>query len=94
MKLHQGYAASFFSSIHEIRQYLRQKPVDAMGMRRFTRLTNAFSKKIENLEAAIALDFMHYNYVRRHMSLRVTPAMAAGLTRKLWTIGDIVDLIV
>lgn len=64
-----------------------------MRMRRFTRLTNAFSKKLANLEAAVALHFQHYNFVRRHQSLRVTPAMAAGVNRRLWSIEDIVDLI-
>ena len=62
-----------------------------MGMRRFTRLTNAFSKKVENLEHAVSLHFMYYNFVRIHKSLRVTPAMAAGVTDKLWEIEDIVD---
>jgi hypothetical protein len=55
-----------------------------MGMRRFTRLTNAFSKKIENHTAAIALHMMHYNFVRIHQTLKVTPAMAAGVTNRLW----------
>jgi hypothetical protein len=64
-----------------------------MGMRRFTRLTNAFSKKIQNHEHAIALYFMHYNYVRIHKTLRVTPAMEAGVTDRLWEIEDIVALI-
>ena len=64
-----------------------------MSMRRFTRLTNAFSKKVENHAHAIALHFMHYNFVRIHQSLRVTPAMAAGLTDRLWEIADIVGLL-
>jgi hypothetical protein len=55
-----------------------------MQMRRFTRLTNAFSKKLANLKAACALHFAHYNFVRVHSSLRVTPAMAAGLTTEVW----------
>lgn len=55
-----------------------------MQMRRFTRLTNAFSKKLENLKAAVALHFAHYNFCRVHSSLRVTPAMAAGLTVEVW----------
>ena len=71
----------------------RQNLTMRMRMRRFTRLTNAFSKKIENHGHAIALHFMHYNFVRRHQTLRVTPAMAAGLTRKLWTLEDIIDLL-
>ena len=51
-----------------------------MSMRRFTRLTNAFSKKLENLQAAVALHFAHYNLVRLHKRLRIIPAMAAGVT--------------
>ena len=64
-----------------------------MGMRRFTRLTNAFSKKVENLECAVALHFMYYNFSRIHRTLKVTPAMAAGVTNKLWEIKDIVSLL-
>lgn len=64
-----------------------------MGMRRFTRLTNAFSKKIENHTAAVALHMMHYNFVRIHQTLRTTPAMAAGVTNRLWEIADIVALL-
>lgn len=64
-----------------------------MGQRRFTRLTNAFSKKVENLEHAVALHVMHYNFVRIHQTLRVTPAMAAGVTDRLWSLDDLVALI-
>jgi IS1 family transposase len=64
-----------------------------MGMRRFTRLTNAFSKKLENHCAAIALYFMHYNFARVHMTTKQTPAQAAGVTDKKWSIGDIVRLL-
>ena len=64
-----------------------------MQMRRFTRLTNAFSKKIENHVAALALHYMHYNFVRIHQTLRVTPAMAAGLTDRVWGIEDLVALL-
>lgn len=64
-----------------------------MGNRRFTRLTNAFSKKIENHQYAMALYFMHYNFIRIHQTLRVTPAMAAGVTNKLWDYKDIIDLL-
>src|SRR5829696_3649159 len=71
----------------------RQNLSMRMGMRRFTRLTNAFSKKIQNHEHAIALYFMHYNFVRIHKTLRVTPAMEAGVTDRLWEIEDIVGLI-
>jgi hypothetical protein len=61
--------------------------------RRFTRLTNAFSKKLENHVAAIALHCMYYNFVRVHQTLRVTPAMAAGVTDRLWSIADLVNLL-
>lgn len=69
----------------------RQNLTIRMGMRRFTRLTNGFSKKIENLKAAVAVHFAYYNFVRVHKTLRVTPAMAAGVTPRLWTIGDLLD---
>ncbi len=64
-----------------------------MSMRRFTRLTNAFSKKIENHCHAIALHFVHYNFVRIHKSLRVTPAMQAGIMKRFMTIEEIVRLV-
>jgi IS1 transposase. len=71
----------------------RQNLTMRMSMRRFTRLTNAFCKKVENHAAAVALHFMHYNFVRIHQTLRVTPAMAAGVTDHVWEIGEIVDLL-
>jgi IS1 family transposase len=71
----------------------RQNLTMRMSMRRFTRLTNAFSKKVENLEAAVALHFMHYNFARVHQSLRVTPAMEAGISDHVWTIAEIVALL-
>ncbi len=64
-----------------------------MSVRRFTRLTNAFSKKIENHPSSVALHFMYYNFFRIHSSLRVTPAMAAGVTDRLWGVEDIVRLV-
>jgi hypothetical protein len=66
-----------------------------MGMRRFTRLTNGFSKKVENLAAAVALHFMYYNFARPHKSLGklTTPAMAAGLTDHVWTCEEIAALL-
>jgi IS1 family transposase len=64
-----------------------------MHMRRFTRLTNAFSKKVENHAHMVALHFMYYNFVRIHQTLRVTPAMAAGVTNRLWEMSDIVDVV-
>ena len=71
----------------------RQNLTMRMSIRRFTRLTNAFSKKVENHTAAVALHFMHYNFCRIHQTLRVTPAMAAGVTDHVWEIGEIVDLL-
>ncbi|MCA1693047.1 MAG: hypothetical protein LC733_12945, partial [Actinobacteria bacterium] len=78
----------------------RQNLTMRMGMRRFTRLTNAFSKKVENLTAAVSLHFMHYNFCRVHQSLTVTlpdgqrqkrtPAMAAGIERHPWTVTDLI----
>jgi hypothetical protein len=64
-----------------------------MSMRRFTRLTNGFSKKAINHAYSVAIHFMHYNFVRIHQSLRVTPAMAAGVTPKLWSLTDMVRVI-
>ena len=64
-----------------------------MSMRRFTRLTNAFSKKAENMAHAVALHFMHYNFCRIHQTLRITPAMAAKVTDHVWEISDIVGLL-
>jgi IS1 family transposase len=71
----------------------RQNLTMRMSMRRFTRLTNGFSKKVENHAHAIALHYMYYNFVRIHKSLRCTPAMAAGVTNRLWDIEDIVNLL-
>ncbi len=59
-------------------------------MRRFTRLTNGFSKKVENHAYAVALHMTYYNFVKLHSKLRMSPAMAAGVSSKLWEIGDIV----
>jgi hypothetical protein len=63
-----------------------------IGMRRFTRLTNGFSKKVENHAAAIALHFMWYNFGRKHQTLNTTPAMAAGIADRVWSIAEIVSL--
>jgi len=71
----------------------RQNLTMRMSIRRFTRLTNAFSKRVENHMHAVALHYMHYNFVRIHKSLRMTPAMAAGVTEHLWEIEDIVRLL-
>ena len=64
-----------------------------MGIRRFTRLTNGFSKKVENHEHALAIYFMHYNFCRIHQTLRCTPAMEAGVTDRLWSLEDMVGLL-
>jgi small-conductance mechanosensitive channel len=66
----------------------RQNLTIRMQLRRFTRLTNAFSKKLDNLKAAVALHFYHYNFMRIHQTLRMTPAMEARLTNRIWTWGD------
>ena len=77
------------STSHVERQNLTMR----MGMRRFTRPTNGFSKKIENLEYAVALHFMHYNFGRIHKTLRVTPAMEAGIADHVWTLEEIAGLV-
>lgn len=64
-----------------------------MSMPRFTRLTNAFSKKVENLEHAVALHFKYYNFGRIHKTLRVTPAMEAGVSDHVWSLEEIAGLI-
>jgi len=71
----------------------RQNLTMRMSMRRFTRLTNAFSKKVENLKYAVALHFIYYNFCRIHQSLRVTPAMEAGITDHVWEIEEIINLL-
>ena len=70
----------------------RQNLTMRMHMRRFTRLTNAFSKKVENHAYAVALHMMYYNFVKIHTKLRISPAMAAGVTDRLWEVSDIVAL--
>src|SRR5271157_5073574 len=62
-----------------------------LHMRRLTRLTHAFSKKLENFEAAVGLHFAYYNFVKRHNTLRCTPAMAAGIERDFWSVGNLVE---
>jgi len=71
----------------------RQNLSMRMGIRRFTRLTNAFSKKIENHAASVAMWFMYYNFARVHQTLRVTPAMEAGLSDHVWDIEELVALL-
>jgi IS1 family transposase len=69
----------------------RQNLTMRMSMRRFTRLTNGFSKKVENHRAAVALHFAHYNFVRLHRTIRCTPAMAANVSRHLWSMQELVE---
>lgn len=71
----------------------RQNLTMRMNMRRFTRLTNGFSKKVDNHRWAIALHYMHYNFCRMHTTLRVTPAMEAGITDHVWSLEEIVSLL-
>lgn len=77
------------STSHVERQNLTMR----MSMRQFTRLTNAFSKKLENLQAAVGLHFAHYNFVRVHKTLKVTPAMQAGVSDHLWSIGELLETV-
>ena len=79
----------FISTSYVERQNLTMR----MSMRRFTRLTNAFSKKLEFHAHALALHFMHYNFCRLHGSIGMTPAMAAGVTDRIWEVGDIADMV-
>jgi hypothetical protein len=78
-------------------QALRSSILSALSgvgqlMRRLTRLTNAFSKKVENLKAAVALHFAWYNFVRVHKTLKVTPAMEAGIAHHIWGLGELVAI--
>lgn len=70
----------------------RQNLTTRMHMRRFTRLTNAFWKKVKNLAAAVSLHFMYYNFARIYQSLRVTPAQEAGVTDEVWSMAEIAAL--
>jgi IS1 family transposase len=81
--------AAHISTSHVERQNLTMR----MSMRRFTRLTNGFSKKVENLAAAVSLHFAYYNLCRTHQSLGTTPAVAAGLTDHVWTLAELINLL-
>jgi IS1 family transposase len=70
----------------------RQNLTMRMHMRRLTRLTNAFSKKMDNFKSAVALHFAYYNFVRMHKTLRMTPAMAGGVTDRIWEVSDLIDV--
>jgi len=79
----------FISTSYVERQNLTMR----MRMRRFTRLTNAFSKKIENHQHAVALHYFHYNFIRKHMTIKTTPAVMAGIADKVWTMTDFVKML-
>jgi len=81
----QGYPLISTSHIERLNGTTR------LHMRRLTRLTYAFSKKLENFEAAVALHFAYYNFVRSHKTIRMTPAMAAGIERNFWTVADLIE---
>lgn len=89
VKINGHPSPAHVSTSHVERQNLTMR----MNMRRFTRLTNAFSKKIENHVAMVAIHFMHYNFARIHKTLRVTPAMAAGVTDHVWGLDEVVSLL-
>ncbi len=72
----------------------RQNLTMRMGMRRFTRLTNGFSKKVDNHAAMVAIHFMHYNFARTHKTLRITPAMAAGLADHVWSVEELLKTVI
>jgi IS1 family transposase len=84
----QGYPEMDLISTSHIE---RLNGTTRLHMRRLTRLTYAFSKRLENFEAAVALHFAYYNFVRTHKTLKMTPAMAAGIERSFWTVGDLVE---
>jgi IS1 family transposase len=71
----------------------RQNLTMRMQMRRFTRLTNGFSKRVENHKHAITIHYFHYNFIRKHMTIKTTPAMAAGIADRVWTMVDFVKLL-
>ena len=88
VKINGHPSLAHVSTSHVERQNLTMR----MNMRRFTRLTNAFSKKIENHVAMVAIHFMHYNFCRVHKTLRVTPAMEAGIADHVWTIEEMLEV--
>jgi IS1 family transposase len=71
----------------------RQNLTMRMGMRRFTRLTNGFSKKVDNHQHSVALHYMYYNFCRVHQTLRVTPAMEAGISNHVWTLEELIGIL-
>ena len=92
-KSHTGSGAGATGRTNDAPCRERQNLSMRMSIRRFTRLTNAFSKKVENHAAAVALWFMYYNFCRVHRTLRVTPAMEAGISTHVWTIEELCGLL-
>src|ERR1700687_3073845 len=96
MRLRVTYAIRFKGSRNARPSVRREKevligdPDPTQECRRFTRLTNAFSKKLANLQASVALHYAHYNFVRIHRTLRMTPAMAAGIADHIWTVQELI----
>jgi IS1 family transposase len=88
LRVHGAPDPTHISTAYIERQNLNMR----MSMRRFTRLTNAFSKKAVNLQRSLALYFMHYNFVRKHMTLGTTPALVHGITDRVWTLEDLANL--
>jgi hypothetical protein len=87
---HSNYA---LARVKEILAVGRQNLTIRMSMRRLTRLTNGFSKKLENLEHAVTLHHMHYNFCRIHQSLRITPATEAGVSDHVWSLDEVINLL-
>lgn len=87
-RVHGAPDPSYITTAHIERQNLTMR----MQMRRFTRLTNAFSKKAQNLQRTLAIHYMHYNFCRKHQTLKTTPAIAHGLTERIWTLHDLANL--
>lgn len=83
--------AASINIIRHISQFVKGNLTMRMQMRRFTRLTNGFSKKLNNLKCALALHFFNYNFMRIHQTLRVTPAMASGITNHLWNWEELLE---
>jgi hypothetical protein len=75
----------------KLNQFFRERPVSAAQLRRFARLTNAFSKMLDNMKAALSLHFAWYNFCRVHSTLRITPAMEAGITSEVWSLSNLIS---
>ena len=87
----ESLVSSSAVNLRRIQNGVHNSGTTRLHMRRLTRLTLAFSKKRENFEAAVGLHFAYYNFVKRHNTIRCTPAMAAGVERDFWSVGDLVE---